>query len=478
MTISGQHLSYNRELFVFLPRKEMSVSHGHGDVLVTHEFLQFHERDLAGLRQPGGEGMSHGVQGDGIEAVAIFRGQIELSDSGLEAGGRFLERHLFAGLLEDGFRRLAPVCLKHLDHIFRHTDENPFASLLNDIEATGIVVHVLTAKFENLRGPEAGSQREQGHVMQLRMPEFQIFKKRPGFLSGQEAQSFIVGLDHFPCSTLRGQRVDAAPCAGGDGTVYSRTHEAENVVYSLPGQRFPLPRFDVGLSRNFFELRISGGRGEQFSLEIGEQPRTQIGNRQIVNLGLEVGAVLTVVLVNIFPFASAPFKVGVHELPDCHFVAGSRVYACDGDLGNEFCPLAFDHWRPNAFAVPADRLPMTFALGIGIAETIDAIRLSRLGVALLGRQAVENALELGFYVFSIGYVAHGGMITTKNLKGKMVIHSLSKMDFRDKNDEDNYLFLFILLALFMATCEGQRERFNTYCHYSLHYLSYQIEIYY
>ncbi|MGE9985255.1 hypothetical protein [Desulfovibrio sp. SGI.169] len=103
--------------------------------------------------------------------------------------------------------------------------------------------------------------------------------------------------------------------------------------------------------------------------------------------------------------------------------------------------------------MPADRLPMAFALGIGVAETIDSIRLSRLGVAFFGRQAVVHALELGFYVFSIGYVAHGDMITTKNLKGKMVIHPLSKMDFRDKNDEDNYLFLLIILAIFMAVCE-------------------------
>ena len=150
MDFSGrQYIPYNRELFVLLPREEMSVSHGHGDILVTHELLQFHERDLAGLRQPRGEGVPHGVQGDGIQAVAVFRRQSELSDCGLEAGGRFLERHLFAGLLEDGFRWLAPVCLEHPDHIFRHTDENPFASFLNDIEAAGVGIHVLPPQFEN-----------------------------------------------------------------------------------------------------------------------------------------------------------------------------------------------------------------------------------------------------------------------------------------------------------------------------------------
>lgn len=71
--------------------------------------------------------MPHGVQGDRVQAVAVFWRKAELPDCGLEAGGRFLERHLFAGLLEDGFRWLPPVRLKHLDHIFRHTDEDPFA---------------------------------------------------------------------------------------------------------------------------------------------------------------------------------------------------------------------------------------------------------------------------------------------------------------------------------------------------------------
>ena len=90
MDFSGcQHIPYNRELFVFLPWEKVSVSHRHGDVLMTHELLQFHERHLAGLRQPGGKGMSHGVQGDGVQTVAVFRSQIELSDGGLETDGCF-----------------------------------------------------------------------------------------------------------------------------------------------------------------------------------------------------------------------------------------------------------------------------------------------------------------------------------------------------------------------------------------------------
>lgn len=159
MDFSGrQHIPYNRELFVFLPWEKMSVSHRHGDVLMAHELLQLHKRDLAGLSQPGCEGMSHGMQGNGVQTITVLRGQIELSDGSLEAGGRLGEHCFLAGLLEDGFRRFAFVHLEHPDHVLRHSDENPFASFLDDIEAAGVNIHVLSAQLENFCGPEAGSQ--------------------------------------------------------------------------------------------------------------------------------------------------------------------------------------------------------------------------------------------------------------------------------------------------------------------------------
>ena len=89
MDFSGQHIPDNRELFAFLTREQMSIPHGHGDVLMTHELLQFHERHLAGLRQLGSKGMSHGKRGGGVQTVAVFRSQIELSDGGLETDGCF-----------------------------------------------------------------------------------------------------------------------------------------------------------------------------------------------------------------------------------------------------------------------------------------------------------------------------------------------------------------------------------------------------
>ena len=63
-----------------------------------------------------------------------------------ESGNRrVFSNAVFARLLEDGFRRLARIRLEHPDHILRHADEYPLSSLLNDIEAAGIAVHILPA---------------------------------------------------------------------------------------------------------------------------------------------------------------------------------------------------------------------------------------------------------------------------------------------------------------------------------------------
>ena len=456
MDFSGrQYIPYNRELFVFLPWEEVSVSHGHGDILVTHELLQFHERDLAGLRQPRGEGVPHGVQGDGIQAVAVFWCKAELPDGGLEAGGRFLERHLFAGLLEDGFRWLAPVCLKHPDHIFRHTDEDTFSPFLNDIETAGVGIHVLPAQLENLRGPEAGSQREQSHVVQLRMTLFEIVQQGLGFLSGQEAQSFIVGFDHLPCAALGGQRIDAAPYAGGDGTVYGGTHEREDIVHGLPGQCFPLP--GGGISCGLFALCIPGRRFQELRLEIGKQIGGQLDNGQRVDFGLEMGAVLAIMLVNVLSFASAPGKVGIDDFPYGDFIPFSAIDAGCLKLGKESCPLVSGCARAYAFTVSADGFPVAFAFVVGVPERVNEIGLARARIAF-GGLAAENALELGFYVFSACCALHESRIASEIYFCKMLIQNLSKMDFRDKNFEDNLLNLLIIYLLLLAICNRERER--------------------
>ena len=243
-------------------------------------------------------------------------------------------------MLEDGFRRFAFVRLEHPDHVLRHSAENPLASFLNDIKAAGVGIHILSAQLENFCGPESGSQGKQGHVMQLRMPLFEVVQKGFGFLSGQETQSFIVGFYHFPGTALGGQRVDSAPHAGGNSTVYGGTHERKDVVHGLSGQSFPFPRLGVGLSCGFFGLCIPGGRLQELRLEAGKQIRGQLDNRQSVNFVLEVGVILTVVLVNVFPFALAPFKIGIHQVPDGDFIPLNGVDASELNFTRSFLTAA------------------------------------------------------------------------------------------------------------------------------------------
>ena len=57
-----------------------------------------------------------------------------------------------------------------------------------------------------------------------------------------------------------------------------------------------------------------------------------------MNFVLEVG-VMTVVPVNVFPFTSAPCKIGIHQVPDGNFIPLNGVDASDIKLGKELCPL-------------------------------------------------------------------------------------------------------------------------------------------
>ena len=457
MDLSGKHIPDNRELFAFLAGEQMGIPHGHGDVLMAHELLQFHECDLAGLCQPGCERMPHGMQCDHIQTVAVFWLQTEFSDGGFEARGSFSEGRLLAGLLEDGFRWLAPVRLEHPDHIFRHTDEDTLASFLDDMEAAGVGVHILPAQFENLRGPEAGSQREQSHVVQLRMPLFKVVQKGLGFLSGQETQSFIIDRYHFPCAASGGQGVDAAPHAGGDSAVYGGTHERKDIVHSLSGQCFPLSCSGFGITCGLFGLCISGRRLQELSLESGKQIGGQFDHGQCVNFVLEMLFVLAIMLADVLSFAFAPFKVGVHQVSDGDFFPFDGVDAGDGNLRKEFCAFFLNQSRTDTLAVSADSFPVAFALGVRETKTVDTIRLTGSRITFCGL-AVENALELGLYVFSAGYVAHEEIITTNYSNWKMIIHSLSKMYFPENFSDDNTFDLLIILAVILATCERERER--------------------
>ena len=452
-----QHIPYDGELFTLLSGEQMGISHRHCDILMAHELLQLHKRDLAGLSKPRGERMPHGMQCDHIQAVAVFWLQTEFSDGGFETRGSFSEGCFLAGLLENGFCRLALIRLEHPDHILRHSDENSFASFLDDIKAAGVSIHVLSAQLENFRGAEAGSQGEQSHVMQLRMPLFKVVQKGLGLFPCQKAQSFIVGFDHFPCTTFGGQRVDTAPHTCSESTIYGGSHERKDIVYSLTGQSFPLPYLGVGLSCGLFGLCIPGKRLQELCLETGEQIRGQLDNWQGVNFVLEVSAVLTVMLIDVLPFASAPGKIRIDDFTDGDFLALDSGNARDCELGKELFPFLFDRGRADALAVPPDSFPMTFTLVIGIPKGVDAIHLAVAGVAL-GRLAVEHAIELGFNVFSGSCVAHKGNVPGNSLEGKMLIQNLSKMDFLDEDFGDNYLELLIIMFYLLAMCDRERER--------------------
>ena len=99
---------------------------------------------------------------------------------------------------------------------------------------------------------------------------------------------------------------------------------------------------------------------------------------------------------------------------------------------------------------------MAFALDVLVTETVDTIRQAGSRITF-GGLAVENALELCFYVFSAGYVVHGNMITANHSNWKMIIHSLSKRHFSENFSICNMLDLFIILSILLAICEGLSE---------------------
>ena len=165
-----------------------------------------------------------------------------------------------------------------------------------------------------------------------------------------------------------------------------------------------------------------------------------------MNFVLEVGAVLTVVLVNVLPFAPAPFKIGIHQVPDGDFIPLNGVDAGGLKLGKELCPLLPGRSRTDALAVPADSFPVPLTLVVCVPEAVDFVVLSGARIAL-GRLTEEDALELGLYVFSLSFTIHISRLEDTTKEGKMLIQNLSKIDFQDKNLIDNILNLLIIHLL-------------------------------
>lgn len=105
----------------------------------------------------------------------------------------------------------------------------------------------------------------------------------------------------------------------------------------------------------------------------------------------------------------------------------------------------------------ADSFPVAFTLGVRETETVDTIRQTSSWITL-GGLAVVNALELCFYVFSAGYVAHEEIITTNYSNWKMIIRSLSKRYFSEIFLSNNIFDLLIILVSILAIHERERER--------------------
>ena len=290
--------------------------------------------------------------------------------------------------------------------------------------------------------------------MQLGMTLFKVVQKGLGFLSGQETQPFIVGRHHFPCTALGGQRVDSAPHTRGDSMVYGRSHERKDIVHGLPGQRFPFPCSGFGLACALFGLRIPGRCLQKLSFEGGKKIGRQFDPRQGVNFILEMRLILTIVLADGLSFAFAPFKVGVHQVSDGDFFPLDGGDASDGNLRKEFCALFLNQGRTDALAVSADSFPVAFALGVRETETVDTIQQTSSWITL-GGLAVVNALELCFYVFSAGYVAHEEIITTNYSNWKMIIRSLSKRYFSEIFLSNNIFDLLIILVSILAIYERE-----------------------
>ncbi len=238
--------------------------------------------------------------------------------------------------------------------------------------------------------------------------------------------------------------------------VYGRSHERKDIVHGLPGQRFPFPCSGFGLACALFGLRIPGRCLQKLSFEGGKKIGRQFDHRQGVNFILEMRLILTIVLADGLSFSFAPCKIGVHQVSDGDFFPFDGVDAGDGNLRKEFCAFFLNQSRTDALTVSADSFPVAFALGVRETKTVDTIRLTGSRVTF-GGLAVENALKLGLYVFSAGYVAHEEIITTNYSNWKMIIHSLSKMYFPENFSNDNTFDLLIILAIILATCEGQRE---------------------
>lgn len=442
----------------------MRVPHRHFNIFMAHKLLEFLQRNLARLRQPRSKRMSECMKCDRIQSVPIIRGKGELLDCRPETGGSLGEGCSFLRSLKNGLTRLAAIGLQHGYHISRNTDKDALPTLLDDVKATGVVVHILPAQLENLRGAEAGLEREQAHIVQLMMPEFQVSQQSFCLVTGKETQTLVVDLCHLPDATSRGERIAAAPEFGCNGVIDGGTHEAENVVDGLGSQQLGLFGLILlgGDPRRLSRLGVSGRGIQQFSFERGKQIGVQIDNGRCMDSVPEMGVVLTVMLIDILPFTSSPLNVGIQGLSDSHLTLRDGIDASTAKSDKKFYSFISCHFRATSITLFPNGFPMALACGIRVPECVDAIRFTGPRITL-GRVAIEHAFVLCFYVFSASYVAHEETVASNSEESNMLIQNLSKMEFQKNIYQTNILILFYFLCVTLGVCDRERERERELC---------------
>ena len=107
--------------------------------------------------------------------------------------------------------------------------------------------------------------------------------------------------------------------------------------------------------------------------------------------------------------------------------------------------------------MPANGFPVALTFMISVPEAVDFVVLSGARIAL-GGLTEKDALELGLYVFSFSFATHMSRLEDTTKEGKMLIQNLSKIDFQDKNLDDNILNLIIIYFFLLAIYDRERER--------------------
>ncbi|WP_302292790.1 hypothetical protein [Bilophila wadsworthia] len=137
--------------------------------------------------------------------------------------------------------------------------------------------------------------------MQLRMPLFKAVQKGLDFLSGQETNLSLLAFTIFQVPPLVDKGLTPLHMPVATARFMAERIKLKMLLDGLPGQHFSRRCFGFRLFGGLFGLCIPSRRFQKLRLEAGKQIRSQIGNRQSVDFGLGVGAILAVGRSTYFP---------------------------------------------------------------------------------------------------------------------------------------------------------------------------------